>query len=481
MAITSSTPLPPSTPNPADQSANESIKDVTGVSDYELTREQRIKENRERLMKLGIVDLSIQLKSVSSTPRRTPKYERKTPLKTPLVSSEPRRRSSRLQNAPPVTYVEAKEEKPRRSMDIVLEEGAKPEVYTEEHEKLLGSTEMPWTFFVDGYTADGTRIYDSVQGKTCHQCRQKTMGQRTRCCKCNLVQGQFCGDCLYMRYGEHVVEANQNPNWICPPCRGICNCSLCRQAKGWAPTGTLYKRISKLGYKSVAHYLIQTRRAPPADTVPDTQQSAKRSLPFEGMEVHGEDCSEDLAGDTKTEITEQSESNAAPDTEPVKAPVGVRRSARKSNKETSALEEVHGEDCSEDLAGDTKTEITEQSENNAAPDTEPVKVPVGVRRSARKSNKETSAFEGERRSSRRRINKETADQGEESAVNAHVAEATMVIADAAEDAPVPDNKSPKAIERPSKKAKMENLDYGEDIVSNHVQENGPIPELTAVC
>jgi len=45
------------------------------------------------------------------------------------------------------------------------------------------------------------------------------------------------------RYGEHVLEANKNPNWLCPVCRGICNCSLCRQAKGWAPTGALYRKV----------------------------------------------------------------------------------------------------------------------------------------------------------------------------------------------------------------------------------------------
>lgn len=93
------------------------------------------------------------------------------------------------------------------------------------------------------------------------------------------------------RYGEHVLEANQNPDWICPVCRGICNCSLCRQAKGWPPTGALYRKvislnhsqcdvhisrgtvgakfklstfqISQLGFKSVAHYLIQTQRSQP--------------------------------------------------------------------------------------------------------------------------------------------------------------------------------------------------------------------------
>ncbi|KAJ6378656.1 hypothetical protein OIU78_028811 [Salix suchowensis] len=100
-----------------------------------------------------------------------------------------------------------------------------------------------------------------------------------------MVQGQFCGDCLFMRYGEHVLEALENPNWLCPVCRGICNCSFCRQAKGWPPTGTLYRKISSLGYKSVAHYLIQTKR--PQNTA--NEVSAKRSLPFANMEVVSEE------------------------------------------------------------------------------------------------------------------------------------------------------------------------------------------------
>nr|GMD58676.1 cell division cycle-associated protein 7-like [Ipomoea batatas] len=156
--------------------------------------------------------------------------------------------------------------------DLLREAGSKPETYTEEHEKLLGSTKMNWTLFVDGYGKDGKRIYDPIKGKTCHQCRQKTLGHRTHCSKCNMVQGQFCGDCLYMRYGEHVLEANCNPDWICPVCRGICNCSLCRQAKGWAPTGPLYKKIKNLGYESVAHYLVQTHRANtnPENNVPNS-------------------------------------------------------------------------------------------------------------------------------------------------------------------------------------------------------------------
>lgn len=73
----------------------------------------------------------------------------------------------------PVSYSEAPPKKSEivGSRRIVIEEGSKPEVYTEEHEKLLGNTERTWTLFVDGYGKDGKRIYDSFQGKTCHQCR----------------------------------------------------------------------------------------------------------------------------------------------------------------------------------------------------------------------------------------------------------------------------------------------------------------------
>ncbi|CAL0331822.1 unnamed protein product [Lupinus luteus] len=265
------------------------------ISEYELSRQKRIRENRERMGNLGLINLSLKLKAqTQSPPPRRTRFNPKTP---PLPPSAPSRRSSRLQNASPVSYCELPQKKGEdengKNGKIVIEAGAKPEIYTEEHEKLLGNTERNWTLFVDGCGKDGKRIYDSFQGKTCHQCRQKTLGYRTCCSQCNMVQGQFCGDCLYMRYGEHVIEALENPTWLCPVCRGICNCSLCRQAKGWAPTGALYKKVSRLGYKSVAHYLVQTRRSdidvknhqgspkPLAETESDDNEvSAKRSLLF---------------------------------------------------------------------------------------------------------------------------------------------------------------------------------------------------------
>jgi Zinc-finger domain of monoamine-oxidase A repressor R1 len=44
------------------------------------------------------------------------------------------------------------------------------------------------TLFQDGYDKDGNRIYDRVEGQTCHQCRQKTLGLRTSCSGCQSLQ-----------------------------------------------------------------------------------------------------------------------------------------------------------------------------------------------------------------------------------------------------------------------------------------------------
>ncbi|KAK4772817.1 hypothetical protein SAY86_014592 [Trapa natans] len=289
---------PASTPEPRTENGTNG---APKISLYEQSREKRIRENREKLQKLGIFELSEKLRSAA--PKRTPQRRVSAEGRsTPVLLSVPTRRSSRLQKVSPVCYTEVplKKKDDLEDRGIVQVEGSKPEIYMEEHHKLLGNTERSWELFVDGYGTDGKRIYDPIKGKTCHQCRQKTLGYRTKCCKCNLVQGQFCGDCLYMRYGEHVLEALENPNWICPVCRGICNCSLCRQAKGWPATGMLYKKISRLGYKSVAHYLIQTRGLNMNEENPLSvcHSSVKRILPFAEM---GEKVTQECLNSDKDE------------------------------------------------------------------------------------------------------------------------------------------------------------------------------------
>ncbi|KAM4684713.1 cell division cycle-associated 7-like protein isoform 1-T1 [Amazona ochrocephala] len=101
------------------------------------------------------------------------------------------------------------------------------------------------------------KIYDKVLGSTCHQCRQKTTDTKTVCRNhdCGGVRGQFCGPCLRNRYGEDVKSALLDPAWICPPCRGVCNCSYCRRRDGRCATGMLIHLAKFYGYNNVKEYL----------------------------------------------------------------------------------------------------------------------------------------------------------------------------------------------------------------------------------
>ncbi len=126
------------------------------------------------------------------------------------------------------------------------------------------------------YVSD--KVYNTATGTSCHQCRQKTIDQKTICRsgRCHGVRGAFCGKCLENRYGEDAREALMNPDWICPPCkkiviivsnlsfiliffyisgRDICNCSICRNRDGKGATGPLIWLAQQRGYKSVYHYL----------------------------------------------------------------------------------------------------------------------------------------------------------------------------------------------------------------------------------
>lgn len=76
----------------------------------------------------------------------------------------------------PVNYYEKRvssdsSSKGAKEVEIIIPEGSNPEIYTEEHEKLLGDCETTWELYVDGYDEDGNRIYDPNKGETCHQCR----------------------------------------------------------------------------------------------------------------------------------------------------------------------------------------------------------------------------------------------------------------------------------------------------------------------
>ncbi|XP_019452996.1 PREDICTED: uncharacterized protein LOC109354749 isoform X1 [Lupinus angustifolius] len=104
----------------------------------------------------------------------------------------------------------------------------------------------------------GNRIYDSANGKTCHQCRQKTTDFAASCK--NERKGKpcpikFCQKCLFNRYGEEAEQVDLLSDWKCPKCRGKCNCSCCRKKQGLVPTGQLVKTAKASGYKSVDELL----------------------------------------------------------------------------------------------------------------------------------------------------------------------------------------------------------------------------------
>ncbi|KAL5266596.1 hypothetical protein ACHWQZ_G003838 [Mnemiopsis leidyi] len=124
----------------------------------------------------------------------------------------------------------------------------------EEREERIRMMQKPARHVMD-------KKYDRVHGTTCHQCRQKTLDGKTRCNNRNCVgvRGQFCGVCLLNRYGEDAETAIADKTWVCPPCKGQCNCSVCRSKKGKAPTGILTPAVRERGYGSVKEYLASLR------------------------------------------------------------------------------------------------------------------------------------------------------------------------------------------------------------------------------
>ncbi|CAI0451129.1 unnamed protein product [Linum tenue] len=111
-----------------------------------------------------------------------------------------------------------------------------------------------------GLRVVGGRIYDSRNGKTCHQCRQKTMDVMAQCRilkerskPCPIT---YCHKCLLNRYGEVAENVSQMENWHCPKCRGICNCSYCMKKKGHQPTGILAHTAKQNGFASVSELLL---------------------------------------------------------------------------------------------------------------------------------------------------------------------------------------------------------------------------------
>ncbi|KAF2566330.1 hypothetical protein F2Q68_00027283 [Brassica cretica] len=239
--------MPKSNPNSPSE-----IQGNPKASLYEQCREERIKENLQRMQNLGILNLARKLQSETRPGKRSLGNSKPAPKSTPPTA--PSRRSSRLENTTPVAYNERDNVKGKKSKgeSLLIFEGPRAEVYTEEHEKLLGNTERSWTCFVDGYGKDGKRIYDPFKGKTCHQCRELGFASvKTNLLNASAENARSSDTVQCMRLGPRTIL--------------------------WR---LFVHEIAKLGYKSVAHYLIQTKQAQSDDATPN-QASAKRSLSFQ--------------------------------------------------------------------------------------------------------------------------------------------------------------------------------------------------------
>ena len=104
------------------------------------------------------------------------------------------------------------------------------------------------------------KVKDKVYGKngtSCHQCRQKTLDVKTVCRsgRCVGGRGMFCGVCLSNRYGQDARAALKDPNWMCPPCLDVCNCSICRNRMGKGATGPITWLAQRSGFSNVMDYL----------------------------------------------------------------------------------------------------------------------------------------------------------------------------------------------------------------------------------
>nr|XP_034908429.1 uncharacterized protein LOC118044295 isoform X3 [Populus alba] len=260
-------------------------------SDYEDLRNARILENQARLESLGIHKTLSDLRSLNSS---SPKCERrkwtKRVYETAILRRSDRlkrissvesstqysnnlslRRSNRLKeiSTEPVKAVvrrkvEVNEKRPANAPLVKVKGVMQIQLSPEASARRCSSK------------GRGT-IYNSVFGICCHFCRsaiverlglkdlqilqeasiwQKTLCSEEDCKRCsNLDPDEPCID---------IEAVRENKKWMCPHCveeRGtnpywICNSSLCLRKRKMAPTGLAIFKAREMGYKSVAHLVM---------------------------------------------------------------------------------------------------------------------------------------------------------------------------------------------------------------------------------
>ncbi|KAK2830270.1 hypothetical protein Q5P01_018201 [Channa striata] len=240
-------------------------------------RDKNILENKAMLAKL-FADLSTM--AVLTLPTTPPKKKRASEKVTPRkrkfeakVGSE-RRNPSRKARPPENFAVEEKSEpvthRSPRTVDLrrlveVDEElvGERKKMRKKSHSSKRSQYVVKSVDEITKEDLDNIayrskdKIWDKENGSSCHQCRQKTLDTKTVCRSgfCVGAKGQFCGPCLKNRYGEDVRTVLLDPEWSCPICRRMCNCSLCRKKEGRCATGILVGLARYNGHDNVHEYL----------------------------------------------------------------------------------------------------------------------------------------------------------------------------------------------------------------------------------
>ena len=229
------------------------------ISEYEKTRLKNIAE--QKAMFLNNLKKSALALSTSMTPKQAKQSKPKifAPNTEPIVRSKRilERRSSAKENQngdKPVTDSggpEYKELPHKRRKSIPSRWGFNPNI------DILQPEDITEEMLANVATPSIGKIRHE-DGTTCHQCRIKTMDNKTVCRsgKCSGNRGMFCGTCLQNRYEQDARKALKDPNWWCPPCMNNCNCSICRTriGKGATPKGTT-QLAKERGFQSVHHYL----------------------------------------------------------------------------------------------------------------------------------------------------------------------------------------------------------------------------------
>ncbi|KAG2465096.1 CDA7L protein, partial [Polypterus senegalus] len=153
--------------------------------------------------------------------------QKKSPKKTSVEGQSGRRNPSRSARPPERFGVECFSVSPTKLMERLnsigkratlqkkllemsdLENSRSPRRRSSKHGVSRSVTDITEEELENVAITSKDKLYDKINGSTCHQCRQKTIDTKTVCRNpdCWGVRGQFCGPCLRNRYGEDVRAA----------------------------------------------------------------------------------------------------------------------------------------------------------------------------------------------------------------------------------------------------------------------------------